>query len=40
MVRLTVSLPAKWDQFLKHLGDEHRIDLNRLGIHMRKVMSY
>jgi ribosomal protein L12E/L44/L45/RPP1/RPP2 len=25
---LTVSLPAKWEQFLKRLADDHRIDLN------------
>jgi hypothetical protein len=23
-----VSLPAKWEQFLKHLADDHEIDLN------------
>jgi len=23
-----VSLPAKWEQFLKHLGDDHEIDIN------------
>ncbi len=28
MVELTVSLPAKWEKFLKSLADEHRIDLN------------
>ena len=28
MAGLTVSLPAKWEQFLKSLADEHRIDLN------------
>ena len=28
MVGLTVSLPAKWEQFLKHLADDHEIDLN------------
>ena len=28
MVTLTVSLPAKCEQFLKHLADDHRIDLN------------
>ena len=28
MVGLTVFLPAKWEQFLKHLADDHEIDLN------------
>jgi N12 class adenine-specific DNA methylase len=28
MVGLTVSLPAKWEQSLKHLADDHEIDLN------------
>ena len=28
MVRLMVSLPVKWEQFLKHLADDHEIDLN------------
>ena len=28
MVGLTVSLPAKWEPFLKHLADDHEIDLN------------
>ena len=28
MVGLTVSLPAKWEQFLKQLADDHQIDLN------------
>ena len=28
MVGLTVSLPVKWEQFLKHLADDHEIDLN------------
>ena len=23
-----VSLPAKWEQFLKHLADDHQVDLN------------
>ena len=25
---ITVSLPAKWEQFLKQLTDDHEIDLN------------
>jgi hypothetical protein len=28
MVEFTVSLPAKWEQFLKHLADDHEVDLN------------
>jgi len=28
VVGLTVSLPAKWEQFLKRLADDHQIDLN------------
>jgi hypothetical protein len=27
MVGLMASLPAKWEQFLKHLADDHEIDL-------------
>jgi hypothetical protein len=28
VVEFTVSLPAKWEQFLKRLADDHEIDLN------------
>jgi hypothetical protein len=28
VVGLTVSLPAKWERFLKQLADDHQIDLN------------
>ncbi len=28
VVGLTISLPAKWERFLKHLVDGHGIDLN------------
>jgi hypothetical protein len=28
MVGLTVSLPAKWEQFLKQLAGDHEVDLN------------
>jgi ribosomal protein L12E/L44/L45/RPP1/RPP2 len=28
VVGLTVSLPAKYEQFLKHLADDHEIGLN------------
>jgi len=28
MVGVTASLPAKWEQYLKHLADNHEIDLN------------
>jgi len=30
MVGLTVSLPIKWEKFLKHLADDHKIDLNTI----------
>jgi len=30
MVGLTVSLPTKWGKFLKHLADDHDIDLNTI----------
>ena len=28
MVGLTVSMPAKWERFLRRLADDHGIDLN------------
>jgi hypothetical protein len=28
MAKYTVSLPLKWEQFLKRLADDHQIDLN------------
>jgi hypothetical protein len=28
VVEFTVSLPAKWEQFLKRLANDHEIDLN------------
>jgi len=28
VVGLMVSLPSKWEQFLKHLADDRKIDLN------------
>ena len=28
MVGPSISLPAKWEQFLKNLADDHDIDLN------------
>jgi hypothetical protein len=28
MVESPVSLPTKWESFLKHLADDHKIDLN------------
>jgi hypothetical protein len=28
MVGSSISLPAKWEQFLKNLADDHDIDLN------------
>jgi hypothetical protein len=30
MTKLMVSLPAKWEQFLKRLADDHQVDLNRV----------
>ena len=30
MVGFTVSLPAKWEQFLKKLADDHQVDLDRV----------
>jgi hypothetical protein len=28
MVSSTVSLPVKWEKFLKQLADDHQVDLN------------
>ena len=28
MVNIMVSLPAKWEQFLKRLADDHQVGLN------------
>ena len=28
MSRLTISIPAKWEQYLKQLASEHQVDLN------------
>ena len=28
MAKYTVSLPSKWEQFLKRLADNHQVDLN------------
>jgi hypothetical protein len=28
MSRLTISIPAKWEQYLKQLANDHQIDLN------------
>jgi hypothetical protein len=30
MVGPSISLPAKWEQFLKNLADDHDIDLNAI----------
>jgi len=30
MVGHMVSLPVKWERFLKHLADDHEIDLNTI----------
>jgi len=28
MSRLAISIPAKWEQYLKQLANEHQVDLN------------
>ncbi len=28
MVGSSISLPAKWEQFLKNLADDHKVDIN------------
>jgi hypothetical protein len=28
MAKSTISLPSKWEQFLKQLADDHQVDLN------------
>ncbi len=28
MSGLTISIPAKWEQYLKQLADDHQVDLN------------
>jgi hypothetical protein len=30
MTKFMVSLPAKWEQFLKRLADGHQVDLNNV----------
>ncbi len=30
MAKFTISLPSKWEPFLKGLADDHEIDLNRV----------
>ena len=30
MSRLAISIPAKWEQYLKQLANDHQIDLNRV----------
>ena len=30
MSRLAISIPAKWEQYLKQLADDHQVDMNRL----------
>ena len=34
MVKFAVSLPPKWEQFLKRLADDHQIDLNNVIIEL------
>jgi hypothetical protein len=31
VIGLIVSLPAKWEQFLKHLADDHEININTVA---------
>ena len=28
MTRLTISIPAKWEQYLKQLANDHQVDLD------------
>ena len=28
MTKLAISVPTKWEQFLKQLADDHQVDLN------------
>ena len=30
MSRISISIPAKWEQYLKQLADDHQVDLNRV----------
>ena len=30
MSRLSISIPAKWEQYLKQLANDHQVDLNRV----------
>ncbi len=30
MAKLMISLPAKWEQFLKRLADDHQVDLSNV----------
>jgi hypothetical protein len=30
MSRLTISISAKWEQYLKQLANDHQVDLNRV----------
>ena len=30
MSKTAISIPAKWEQYLKQLADEHQVDLNRV----------
>jgi hypothetical protein len=36
MVRTMASLPAKWEKFLKHLADDHEINLNTIVSELRE----
>ena len=30
MSRLAISIPSKWEQYLKQLANDHQVDLNRV----------
>ena len=30
MSKLAISIPAKWEQYLKQLANDHQVDLNRV----------
>jgi len=38
MVGLTVSLPVKWEQFLKQLADDHEIDLSTVVSELMRLI--
>ena len=34
MSRISISIPAKWEQYLKQLADDHQVDLNRVIVEL------